>query len=103
MISRGEPPLVGLTPQTTVIRTADTMKAYILRSSQTVQRQASPTPATLPAATPKGSPTTPTGPALFIGLDVHTDTIAVALAPSDGSEVRRYAIIGGTPDEGSSG
>jgi transposase len=39
------------------------------------------------------------GPALFIGLDVHNDTIAVSLAPSEGTEVRRYGIIGGTHDD----
>lgn len=38
-------------------------------------------------------------PVLFIGLDVHTDSIAVSLAPSDASEVRRYGIIGGTHDD----
>ena len=37
---------------------------------------------------------------LFVGLDVHNDSIAVSLAPSDSSEVRRYGIIGGTLDAG---
>lgn len=36
---------------------------------------------------------------LFIGLDVHTDTIAVSVAPSDSTEVRRYGLIGGTHAE----
>jgi transposase len=36
---------------------------------------------------------------LFIGLDVHNDSIAVSLAPSDSTEVRRYGIIGGTHDD----
>ena len=94
-----EPQVVGLTPQTTAIRKADTMKTYTLRSAKTVQRQASPAPATLPAARPGRSPTTPNGPALFIGLDVHTDSIAVSLAPSDTTEVRRYGLIGGTHDD----
>ena len=31
---------------------------------------------------------------LFVGLDVHNDSIAVSLAPSDSTEVRRYGIIG---------
>jgi transposase len=33
---------------------------------------------------------------LFIGLDVHNDSIAISLAPSDSTEVRRWGIIGGT-------
>src|SRR5487761_2045526 len=45
-----------------------------------------------PAATPKA-------PMLFIGLDVHNDSIAVSLAPSDSAEVRRYGIIGGEHDD----
>jgi transposase len=36
---------------------------------------------------------------LFIGLDVHTDSIAVSLAPSASTEVRRYGMIGGTHDD----
>jgi transposase len=36
---------------------------------------------------------------LFIGLDVHTESIAVSLAPSDSTEVRRYGLIGGTHDD----
>jgi transposase len=32
-------------------------------------------------------------------LDVHNDSIAVSLAPSDTTEVRRYGIIGGTLDD----
>jgi transposase len=35
-------------------------------------------------------------PALFIGLDVHNDSIAISLAPSDSTEVRRWGITGGT-------
>jgi transposase len=36
---------------------------------------------------------------LFSGLDVHTDSIAVSLAPADSTEVRRYGMIGGTHDD----
>ena len=36
---------------------------------------------------------------LFIGLDVHTESIAVSLAPSDSSEIRRYGLIGGGHDD----
>ena len=33
---------------------------------------------------------------LFVGVDVHNDSIAISLAPSDSTEVRRHGIIGGT-------
>ena len=39
------------------------------------------------------------GPALFTGMDVHNDSIAVSLAPSDSTEVRRYGMIGGSHDD----
>ena len=32
----------------------------------------------------------------YIGLDVHKETIAVAIAPANTTEVRHYGIIGGT-------
>ena len=35
-------------------------------------------------------------PALYLGLDVHNDSIAISLAPSDSAEVRRWGVIGGT-------
>ena len=68
------------------------MNTYLLRNVSKVQpqpRQAKPATAAL----------IPSGPILFIGLDVHTDSIAVSLAPSDSAEVRRYGIIGGTHDD----
>src|SRR5438874_2161293 len=34
----------------------------------------------------------------YIGLDVHKETIAVAIAPANSSEIRKYGIIGGTLD-----
>lgn len=34
----------------------------------------------------------------YVGLDVHKDTIAVAMADSDGSEVRYFGQIGNTPE-----
>jgi len=62
------------------------MKSYILLPSEPVQSQITIAPAgTRP-------------PVLFIGLDVHNDSIAVSLAPSDSTEVRRYGIIGGEHD-----
>jgi len=36
---------------------------------------------------------------LFVGLDVHNDSIAVSLAPSGSTEVRRYGVIGGSHDD----
>jgi transposase len=36
---------------------------------------------------------------LFIGLDVHSDSIAVCLAPSDSTELRPYGVIGGRQDD----
>ena len=68
-------------------RKADTMKTYILRPVKAVHSE---NHLPQPAGRTAGSP-----PALFIGLDVHNDSIAVSLAPSDSTEVRRYGIIGG--------
>src|ERR1035437_2180083 len=82
-VNGAEPPVVGLAPQTTNDRKADTMKTYILLKSEPVQSQIITAPA---GAKPL---------VLFVGLDVHNDSIAVSLAPSDSTEVRRYGIIGG--------
>jgi transposase len=75
------------------------MKTYLLRKTSTVQPQTRRSRAT--AAVILDPPVAPAarGPALFIGLDVHTASIAVSLAPSDSSEVRRYGLIGGTHDD----
>lgn len=35
---------------------------------------------------------------LYIGLDVHNESIAVSIAPSDTTEVRRWGVLGGTHD-----
>ena len=83
------------------------MKTYLLRDSKCVEPQnpqpqplreeiQPPTPVTtiLGRAVPAG-----TGLALSLGLDVHNDSIAVSLAPSDSTEVRRYGIIGGSHDD----
>ena len=32
----------------------------------------------------------------YVGLDVHNESIALSLAPSDATEVRRWGVIGGT-------
>ena len=71
------------------------MKTYILRDPKTVEPQKSSRP-------PRPQPAAPApakGLVLFIGLDVHNDSIAVSLAPSDSTEVRRYGIIGGEHDD----
>jgi transposase len=80
------------------------MKTYILRDPNSVQPQkarfieAVPTPETQPAAPLQ--PSAAHRPAtLFIGLDVHSESIAVSLAPSDSTEVRRYGLIGGSQDD----
>ncbi len=106
-----EPQVVGLTPQTTMnSRRANTMNTYIPRDTKTVEPQ-NPLPhlrrrdpgVTAIVETICGAPAPPPAPlpgrTLFIGLDVHNDTIAVSLAPSDSTEVRRYGIIGGEHDD----
>ena len=35
----------------------------------------------------------------YIGLDVHNDSIAISIAPSDSVEVRRYGVIGGRHED----
>ena len=32
----------------------------------------------------------------YVGMDVHNDSGAISLAPSDSTEVRRWGLIGGT-------
>lgn len=82
------------------------MKTYILRDPKTVEPQKPPRPLRDEPAPPAtvatilGRPVpSANGPVLFLGLDVHNDSIAVSLAPSDSPEVRRYGIIGGTHDD----
>lgn len=97
------------------------MKTYLLKTPASVEPQkharspqsAPATPApnaqTVPAAPAPPAPTSladvssrgsqPNTSALYIGLDVHKDSIAVSLAPSDSAEVRRYGILGGTHDD----
>ena len=72
------------------------MKTYILRPFHPVepQRTRSRNPR---AWRPKVQQSR--GPALFIGLDVHSDSIAVCLAPSDSTELRPYGVIGGSHDD----
>ena len=55
------------------------------------------TPTSLADVSSRGSQPSPL--TLFIGLDVHNDSIAVSIAPSESTEVRRYGIIGGSHDD----
>ena len=85
------------------------MKTYLLKTSPAVEpkarrqpaRQKPSTPASLAGVSSRGAQPSsrPPEPALFIGLDVHNDSIAVSIAPSESTEVRRYGIIGGTHDD----
>ncbi len=68
-VNGAEPQVVGLAPRTTMmIERANTMKTYILRDPNPVERQ---------NLVRRDPAVTATGPKLFIGLDVHNDTIAV--------------------------
>ena len=82
------------------------MKTYILREPKTVEPQnkrrtrVTPTASAATTAQVLGRPAqTKPGPVLFIGLDVHTESIAVSLALGGSAEVRRYGMIGGTHDD----
>lgn len=75
------------------------MKTYVIHPVPPVQRQkparrGAPVVAATPAPVEAGA-----GSALFVGMDVHNDTIAVSLAPSGSAEVRRYGVIGGAHDD----
>src|SRR5450759_5496746 len=108
-----EPPIEAVTqltdphpnnrePPSNIERKTDTMKTYILRDPSTVEAQNPPRlrrddPA-LHALVGKIL-AAGRGPALYLGLDVHNDSIAVSLAPSDATEVRSYGLIGGAHDD----
>jgi transposase len=70
------------------------MKTYLLRDPKCVESQS-----VRHHARPATTAVTIHGPSLFLGLDVHTDSIAVSLAPADSTEVRRYGLIGGTHED----
>ena len=97
-------------------RKADTMKTYILRAHNTVEPQkaqfveslepidplqSDPISAAITSEILGSPPASQPKPRfiLFIGLDVHNDSIAVSLAPSNSTEVRRYGLIGGSHDD----
>lgn len=88
------------------------MKTYLLNPSpveaqneQKKSRRApvAPAPPALmvrsPAPLAVPEPLRAQAPTLHVGLDVHADSIAVSVAPSDTTEVRRYGVIGGTQDD----
>src|SRR5204863_7839081 len=67
-------------------RKTDTMKTYILHDYKPVEAQRTARPVrSKPTPAP---PAVNSKPTLFIGLDVHNDSIAVSLAPSASTEVR---------------
>ncbi len=74
------------------------MKTYILRPHHPVESQSSPS-SVPPTSLADISSQSSQPKVLFSGLDVHTGSIAVSLAPSDSSEVRRYGLIGGSHDD----
>lgn len=77
-------------------RKQNTMKTYILRPFKTVEpqsRRAHNPPTVRPIVKHEHTH------ALFIGLDVHNDSIAVCLAASDSTELRPYGVIGGRHDD----
>jgi transposase len=75
------------------------MKTYILRDPQPVEPQKATRSPRPKAAVPAAAAVPVEGPILFVGLDVHNESIAVSLAPSDATEVRRYGIVGGEHDD----
>jgi transposase len=76
------------------------MSTYLLRNVSKVQPQSEPATSADTGSQVLDPPvSSATGGALFVGLDVHTDSIAVSLAPSSSAEVRRYGLIGGAHDD----
>jgi transposase len=79
------------------------MKSYILRPFTPVEAQGPGPRPTPPGTTARDllgpPPPVPGQPVLYVGLDVHSDSIAVGLAASGSTEVRPYGTIGGTHDD----
>ena len=57
------------------------MKTYLLRHANPVEPQRRSAPRTTTSAILGRPASAKNGPVLFVGLDVHTDSIAVSLAP----------------------
>jgi transposase len=78
------------------------MKTYILRPSNPVEpqnpRRSDPPAQAISSDILGPAAATSRDLILNIGMDVHNDSIAVAIAPSGSTEVRPYGIIGGEHD-----
>src|ERR1035438_2825372 len=81
-VNGAEPQGVGLTPQTTIKRKATTIKTYFLRPRKPVESKNPARPSRrktaigTTASVVLGRPPAPTNDrVLFIGFDVHTDSI----------------------------
>jgi hypothetical protein len=78
-------------------------KAQFLQSAEAPNHSQPYTPTSLAEVSSRGSqpdrssPASRPSPTLFIGLDVHNDSVAVS--PSDSTEVRRYGLIRGCHDD----
>src|ERR1041385_7970198 len=105
-----EPQCCELAFKQPIERKTDTMKTYILRDPNSVEPQKAQFIESIDGSQNLPHPQTPTSldyvssrgsspSALFIGLDVHNDSIAASLASWDSTEVRRYGIIGGSHDD----
>jgi len=79
------------------------MKTYILRAPKTVEPQNplrnDPMIAAITSDIVGPPAARSTSLIYYVGLDVHNDSIAVAIAPGDSTEVRPYGIIGGEHDD----
>ena len=79
------------------------MKTYILRPFHPVEpqycRRTDPTTRAITSDILSRPAAPSTELILYVGMDVHNDSIAVAIAPSRSTEVRSYGIIGGEHDD----
>ena len=79
------------------------MKTYILRPFHPVEpqycRRTDPTTRAITSDILSRPAAPSTDLILYVGMDVHNDSIAVAIAPSRSTEVRSYGIIGGEHDD----
>jgi transposase len=79
------------------------MKTYILRPFHPVEpqycRRTDPTTRAITSDILSRPAAPSTELILYVGMDVHNDSIAVAIAPSRSTEVRPYGIIGGEHDD----
>jgi hypothetical protein len=75
------------------------MKTYILPRANSVEpqyrRRTDPTTRAISSDILSRPAAPSTDLMLYVGMDVHNDSIAVTIAPSGSIEVRRYGIIRG--------